>query len=113
MMKTPVSKSPHRERYDSGKSQVTPSKFYGEVGEDFESWIKTFDRISKANRWKDERKAEMLPAYLRGRAADYFEDLDSSIQGDFDGTVRKLKERFCPKELERMYYTELFQRNSL
>ena len=95
------------------KSQVTPSKFYGEVGEDFESWIKTFERISRANRWRDDRKAEMLPAFLRGRAADFFEDLDSSVQDDFDYVVRRLKERFCPKELERMYYSELFQRKQL
>ncbi|CAC5372048.1 unnamed protein product [Mytilus coruscus] len=55
----------------------------------------------------------MLPAYLRGRAADYFEDLDSEIQNDFDTAVQKLKQRFCPKELERMYYSELFQRKQI
>ncbi|CAC5383914.1 unnamed protein product [Mytilus coruscus] len=48
-----------------------------------------------------------------GRAADYFEDLDSEIQNDFDTAVQKLKQRFCPKELERMYYSELFQRKQI
>lgn len=32
------------------KSNVTPSKFYGDVGEDFENWIKTFERIGRANK---------------------------------------------------------------
>ncbi|CAG2250777.1 unnamed protein product [Mytilus edulis] len=111
VVRTPISSTPHERRdLPETKSQVTPSKFFGDVGEDFESWIKIFDRISRANRWSDGRKGEMLPAYLRGRAADYFEDLDSEIQNDFDTAVQKLKQRFCPKELERMYYSKLFQR---
>ncbi|CAC5413297.1 unnamed protein product [Mytilus coruscus] len=83
VVRTPISSKP-RERRDllEVKSQVTPSKFFGKVGEDFESWIKIFDRISRANRWSDGRKGKMLPAYLRGRAADYFEDLDIEIQND-------------------------------
>ena len=55
----------------------------------------------------------MLPAFLRGRAAHFFEDLDSSIQEEYDKTVHSLKERFCPKELERMYCSELFGRKQL
>ncbi|VDI47414.1 Hypothetical predicted protein [Mytilus galloprovincialis] len=114
VVRTPISSTPHERRdLPEVKSQVTPSKFFGDVGEDFESWIKIFDRISRANRWSDGRKGEMLPAYLRGRAADYFEDLDSEIQNDFDTAVQKLKQRFCPKELERMYYSELFQRKQI
>ncbi|CAG2253641.1 unnamed protein product [Mytilus edulis] len=114
VVRTPISSTPHERRdLPEVKSQVTPSKFFGDVGEDFESWIKIFDRISRANRWSDGRKGEMLPAYLRGRAADYFEDLDSEIQNDFDTAVQKLKQIFCPKELERMYYSELFQRKQI
>lgn len=101
-----------REATDT-KSNVTPSKFYGDVGEDFENWIKTFERIGRANRWGPDRKVELLPAYLRGRAADFYEDLDQDIQEDFDRLVDRMKERFCPKELQRMYYTELFQRKQL
>lgn len=80
------------------KSNVTPSKFYGDVGEDFENWIKTFERIGRANRWGPDRKVELLPAYLRGRAADFYEDLDQDTQEDFDRLVDRMKERFCPKE---------------
>lgn len=55
----------------------------------------------------------MLISYLRGRAADFYEDLDQDIQEDFDKLVDHIKERFCPKELQRMYYTEFFQRIQL
>ena len=39
--------------------------------------------------------------------------MDSEIQNDFDTAVQKLKQRFCPKEPERMYYSELFQRKQI
>ncbi|CAC5405927.1 unnamed protein product [Mytilus coruscus] len=93
VVRTPISSKPHERRdLPEVKSQVTPSKFFGKVWEDFESWIKIFDRISRANRWSDGRKGKMLPVYLRGIAADYFEDLDIEIQNDFGTAVQKLKQ---------------------
>ena len=94
----------------SDKVYVTPSKFYGDVSSDIESWLKEFDRVSVANRWDNSRKLEILPAYLRDRAADYFEDLDQEITTDYDRICEKLREKFRPKELQRAYYSDLFQR---
>lgn len=61
------------------KPNAAPSQFYGDVCDDFEHWNKTFERIGRANRWRPERKVELLPAYLRARAADFYEDLDQDI----------------------------------
>ena len=35
----------------AGKITVSPSKFYGEEKEDVEKWLRSFERISKANRY--------------------------------------------------------------
>ncbi|VDI75375.1 Hypothetical predicted protein, partial [Mytilus galloprovincialis] len=43
----------------------------------------------------------MLPAYMRQRAADFFEDFDSEIQNDCDTAVQNLKQRLCLNELEK------------
>lgn len=85
------------------KSNVNSFKFYGDVGEDFENWIQTFKRIGRANKWGPDKNAELLPEYLRGRAADFYEDFDQDIQEDLNKLVDRMKEMFCLKELQRMY----------
>lgn len=83
------------------KSNVTPSKFYGNACDEFENWIKTFERIGRANRWGPDRKVELLLAYLRDCAADFYEDLDQAIQEDFDTLIDRMKEIFCPKSYKK------------
>ena len=56
---------------EAGKNTVTPSKFYGDGREDVDKWVRSFERVAKANQWKEERMAEVLPAVLRDRAADF------------------------------------------
>lgn len=58
------------------KLNVIFFKFYGDVGEDFENWIKIFERIGWVNRWGLDRKVELLFVYLRGCVVDFYEDLD-------------------------------------
>ena len=65
---------------DAGKNTVTPSKFYGYGREDVDKWLRYFERVAKANQWKEERIAEVLPAVLRDRAADFWEDLTEDQQ---------------------------------
>lgn len=57
------------------KSNVTSSKFYGNACDKFENWIKTFERIGRANGLGLDREVELLLAYLRDCAADFYEDL--------------------------------------
>lgn len=94
----------------SSRMFASPSKYYGDLTTDVESWLKEFNRIAAANKWDTQRKTEVLPAFLRDRAADFFEDLEQDEQKDYDVLCEKLKERFRPKELQRAYYSDLFQR---
>lgn len=91
------------------KDIVKPTIFYGNLDDDIDSWIKNFNRIARANNWNEERKKNILPAFLRDRAADYFESLDESVTECFNEICKALKERFMPKELQSLYFSNLFQ----
>ena len=58
------------------KDIVKPTIFYGNLDEDIDSWLKNFDRIATANEWSRERKLNTLPAFLRDRAAEFYESLE-------------------------------------
>ena len=95
---------------EAGKNTVTPSKFYGDGREDVDKWLRSFERVAKANQWKEERMAEILPAVLRDRAADFWEDLTEDQQKSYEETKKALKEHFLPPEARRMYHTDLYNR---
>ena len=42
---------------------------------DFGSWLQHFERCALANSWDDDKRLAMLPAFLQGPAATYFESL--------------------------------------
>lgn len=87
---------------------VRPVPFYGKLDEDVDSWIKDFDRIARANFWSDGRKCVTIPAFLRDQAADYYESLDDDLKDDYRSVCDSLRERFIPKELQSLYYSNLF-----
>ena len=60
---------------DESKTVVQPIKFFGEPGEDIEKWLKSFDRVATANNWSERRQCDILPAYLRDKAAEHFDEL--------------------------------------
>ena len=95
---------------EAGKITISPSKFYGDGKEDVEKWIRSFERISTANQWNEERMAEVLPALLRDRAADFWEELPVDTQKSYHHTKEALPEYFLPPEARRMYYTDLYNR---
>ena len=37
--------------YDGAKFVSNPNRFYGRIGEDFEQWIKEFERCARASHW--------------------------------------------------------------
>ena len=75
----------------AGKNTVSPSKFYGDGKEDVNKWLRSFERVAKANQWKEEHMAEVLPAVLRDPAEDFaraIQDLTrrSSLDNGCHGT---------------------------
>lgn len=91
------------------KDIVKPTSFYGNLDEDIDSWLKNFARIAIANEWDYEKKSITLPAFLRDRAAEFYESLDEDTREDFSTLCEALKKRFMPKELQSLYYSNLFQ----
>ena len=101
---------PLRVMEESPKTVVHPTKFFGEPGEDVEKWLKSFDRISKANGWSERRQIEILPAFLRDRAAEFYDELPDSQQSDWEELKNALIDHFLPKEARRFYYADLYAR---
>lgn len=93
----------------SYKDIVKPNLFFGNLDEDIDSWLKNFDRIAIANEWNLEKKRTTLPAFLRDRAAEFYESLDEDIQDNYGDLCKALRNRFIPKELQSLYYSNLFQ----
>ena len=75
---------PVRGMEESPKTVVHPTKLFGEPGEDVEKWLTSFERISKANGWSQKRQIESLPAFLRDRAAELYDELSDSQQSDWE-----------------------------
>lgn len=92
------------------KTVVQPTKFFGEPGDDIEKWLKSFDRISKANGWSQKRQCDILPAFLRDRAAEFYDELPDRQQNNLDELKTALIEHFIPKEARRFYYADLYSR---
>lgn len=63
---------------------IKPCPFFGNLDEDFDSWIKNFDRIAKANGWSKEKKTITIPAFLRDRAAEHYESLEEEVKDDYN-----------------------------
>ena len=84
---------------EAGKITVSPSRFYGDGKEDVEKWLRSFERISKANRWKEDRMAKVLTALMRDRAADFWEELPEGTQKSYNLTKATLLEHYLPPEV--------------
>src|SRR6266542_4251527 len=57
------------------------SEYHGKSGEDVMAWCEEVDRVASANNWKDARVHTIVAAYLRGAAADYYEEQRVNING--------------------------------
>ena len=75
------------------------NRCYGRIGEDFEQWIKEFERCARAHHWGDERCAEILPSLLRDRAANIWEEMPEIVQRDFEKTKELSTEYFFPRDI--------------
>ena len=95
---------------DESKTVVQPIKLFGEPGEDVEKWFKSFDRVAKANNWSEKRQCYILPAYLRDRAAEYFDEIHDRSKTTLANLKEALIEHFMPKEARRFYYADFYSR---
>src|SRR6266540_1650146 len=57
------------------------SEYHGKSGEDVMAWCEEVDRVAAANNWRDSRIHTIVAAYLRGAAADYYEEERVNING--------------------------------
>ena len=105
-----VERSREDGREIESKTVVQPTKFFGKTGEDVEKWLKSFDRISKANGWTEKRQCDILPAFLREHAAEFYDELTPRIQNDLNELKAALVEHFIPKKARRFYYADLYSR---
>src|SRR6266498_141925 len=55
------------------------SEYHGKSGEDVMVWCEEVDRVAMANNWRDARIHIIVAAYLRGAAADYYEEKKLNI----------------------------------
>src|SRR6266540_6725744 len=57
------------------------SEYHGKSGEDVMAWYEEVDRVTTANNWRDAQIHTIVAAYLRGAAADYYEEQRINING--------------------------------
>ena len=84
-------------------SQIFPERF---SEGNFGVWLKHFERCATANFWDAETRASMLPAFLQGPAATYFESLTEDQKATYDALVASLNDCFCPDVNRERYYRE-------
>src|SRR6266498_2816627 len=85
------------------------SKYHGKSGEDVMAWCEEVDRVANANNWKDARVHTIIAAYLRGAAADYYEEQRVNINGwTGKNAANNLKdlliERFASGSIKDVWY---------
>ena len=87
---------------------AVPTVFTGNSGEDFEKWVKSFERVAKANDWPNDRLVNIMPAYISGRAGDLLDEVDAGLT--YVEFKAKLSALLNPDEARRLHYSDLFVR---
>lgn len=54
-----------------------PRTFYGKTNENFEEWIRLFERFARVHSLSDDRKISLLPTFLGGLALNFFNQKES------------------------------------
>ena len=86
----------------SSTSDVISSQvFSGASTEDATAWLAYFLRYTRFKRYADDDVVRMFPLFLRGTAADWYEQLTDAVRSDFAGLQQVFKERFNPFDFTR------------
>src|SRR6266542_1879085 len=85
------------------------SEYYGRSGEDVMAWCEEVDRVAAANNWRDAQVHTIVVAYLRGVAADYYEEEKLNINGWSGGNAANnlrdlLTDRFTSDSTKDVWY---------
>src|ERR1044071_246728 len=94
--------------------------FGGEVHENPNEWINTFDRVARANNWREDdgdnnERLRMAAAHLTGEAATWYEDNRGTYNrwknnGNAGNQLAEgLKERFAPPERQQRWQQEFYE----
>ena len=68
-------------------SHILPERF---TDGNFASWLKHFERCAAGNSWNTETRLSMLPAFLQGPAATYFESFTDDRKATYGDLVASL-----------------------
>ena len=82
---------------EQAKTVVYPNKFYKEPGECIQKWLCSFDRVAKANNWSQKRQCDILPAFLKDTAEEFYDELADSDKLDLSLLKSVLQEHFMPR----------------
>ena len=88
------------------------SRLGGAENEDFDEWLRKYNRYSDIMGYTEAEKATYLPLYLVNRAEIFFYDLSSSDQSDFTVISDKFKTKFS-RQAPYMLEQELYNRSQL
>ncbi|CAF0976542.1 unnamed protein product [Didymodactylos carnosus] len=89
-------------------SCLLPPKFSGRNDEDFEEWLKCFNRCSVAHQWTVDRKTEIIPALLAGQAADIYDDMRQLDKTIYPRVIQALRQKLCSPEKKHLYMNQLY-----
>lgn len=92
-----------------GETDLKP--FSGTIGENFEDWIKHFERLAQANRWEDDRKRDVLPFYLRGGAETIYDEIPQDNRRTYNNLINELRAKLRPSQLSDLRSVELHSRS--
>ena len=63
------------------------SEFYSKSGKDVTAWCEEVERVITANNWKVAQIYTIVAAYLKGAAANYYEEESANINGWAEGNA--------------------------
>ncbi|MCP4486434.1 MAG: hypothetical protein GY820_03810, partial [Gammaproteobacteria bacterium] len=77
---------------------------------DFDDWLSLFQRVKEACNWSDVRALKILPAYLRGNAANLYSELSDAQKVTLNDLVSNLRAALEPEEMARITQSKLVKR---
>ncbi|MCP4486759.1 MAG: hypothetical protein GY820_05480, partial [Gammaproteobacteria bacterium] len=77
---------------------------------DFDDWLSLFLRVKEAYGWSDAKTLKILPAYLRGNAADLYAELDNAQKSTLNDLTTNLRSALEPDEMARITQNKLVKR---
>lgn len=84
-----------------------PPTFSGDDNENFEAYLRRFDRYGQANGWDSEKSRLVLPWALQGTAAEVYDGLSNEQRRTYESLCHALRERFRPARYEEMALDQL------